>query len=129
MANSAETGEPLTGEDMLFLVADNKCQGDPEDASRKVLQDFRTGRMGLISLQIAPESEKDDGQLAVKFGEEHELQQLREERAKARQEAQEARARQATEIAKERGLELPPVVDAGLAQKEEDVGKGMFDGW
>ena len=33
----------MTGEDMLFKVADNTCRGDPEDASRKILQDFRTG--------------------------------------------------------------------------------------
>jgi ribosome biogenesis GTPase A len=44
----------LTGEDMLYLVADNTCQGDPEDAARKILQDFRSGRMGPICLQVAP---------------------------------------------------------------------------
>lgn len=130
MTKSQETGEYISGEDMLFLVADNTCQGDPEDASRKILQDFRTGRMGLISLQIAPESENDNGQLAVKFGDEHERQELRQERVKARQEAQAARAKEAAEIAKERGLELPPVVDSGVARKDDgDIGKGMFDGW
>ena len=44
----------LTGEDMLYLVADYTCQGDPEDAARKILQDFRAGRMGPICLQVAP---------------------------------------------------------------------------
>ncbi|EED96554.1 predicted protein, partial [Thalassiosira pseudonana CCMP1335] len=38
--------------DMLFIVADNTCKGDPENAARKILQDFRMGRMGPISLQL-----------------------------------------------------------------------------
>jgi ribosome biogenesis GTPase A len=129
LSKSKETGEYLTGEDMLFLVADNTCQGDPEDASRKILQDFRSGRMGPISLQLAPESESDAGHLAVKFGEEHERQILRTERAKAHQQAQADRSRQAVDIAKERGLQLPPVVNTGVVQKGDDVGKGMFEGW
>lgn len=33
----------MTGEDMLYQVADNVCRGDPENAARKILQDFRTG--------------------------------------------------------------------------------------
>lgn len=129
LLRSEETGDYLTGEDMLFLVADNTCRGDPEDASRKILQDFRSGRMGPISLQLAPESDKDNGQLAVKFAGEQERQKLRSERVKAQQEAQQLRARQAAEIAKERGLELPPVVNTGVVDKGDDVGKGMFDGW
>lgn len=129
LSKSEETGDYLTGDDMLFLVADNTCHGDPEDASRKILQDFRSGRMGPISLQLAPESETDSGHLAVKFGDEQVRQQLRTERAKAYKEAQFDRARQAAEIAKERGLELPPVVNTGVVQKGDDVGKGMFDGW
>jgi ribosome biogenesis GTPase A len=42
----------MTGEDFLYQVADNTCQGDPEDAARKILQDFRQGRMGLCCLQV-----------------------------------------------------------------------------
>ena len=121
----------MTGEDMLFRVADHSCRGSPEDASRKIIQDFRTGRMGLISLQLAPESEDDDGQLKVPL-----QQQLESERQKElqelfrqkQQEEQQARAAQARETAKERGLELPPVVQKGVVEKD-DVGKGMFDGW
>jgi len=30
-----------TGEDILFQVAENMCRGDPENAARKILQDFR----------------------------------------------------------------------------------------
>ena len=125
-----ETGDYMTGEDMLFQVADNTCCGDPEDASRKILQDFRTGRMGPVSLQLAPESEEDDGQLAIQFGRQQEMQQKAHERALARQLEQEGRARQAVETAKEKGLELPPMVESGVVENDEDqVGKGMFDGW
>jgi hypothetical protein len=130
--------EYLTGEDMLFKVADDLCRGDVEDASRKILQDFRTGRMGPISLQIAPETEEDDGQLSVPIGDGTILgpQSMRGEGggfdAQFEKEAQEERARIALETAKERGLELPPIVDGGVEESEDaaaDVGKGMFDGW
>eukprot|EP00980_Cylindrotheca_fusiformis_P016151 scaffold4805_cov136-Cylindrotheca_fusiformis.AAC.6 len=122
-----ETGELLTGEDMLFLVADNTCQGDPEDASRKILQDFRSGRMGAISLQLAPETEEDDGQLAVpiigssRAAEEHanKMKELREQQ-------QQERARMAVETAKERGLELPPIIDNQEGASGRDVGKGIY---
>jgi ribosome biogenesis GTPase A len=129
LQKSEATGDYLTGEDMLFLVADNTCQGDPEDASRKILQDFRAGRMGPISLQLAPESEGDDGQLAVEFGDKLVRQQRAEELLLMQQQDQELRALQAVEVAKERGLELPPIVEKGLSSKEDDIGKGMFDGW
>jgi len=68
--------------------------------------------------------------LAIKFGEDEERQQVRIDRARALQQAQEDRARQAAVIAKERGLELPPVINTGVQQKNgDDVGKGLFDGW
>jgi len=130
--------EYLTGEDMLFKVADDVCRGDAEDASRKILQDFRTGRMGPISLQIAPETKEDDGQLSVPIGDDTILgrQSMRGEGggfdAEFEKQAQEERARIALETAKERGLELPPIVDVGGEEGEDtaaDVGKGMFDGW
>ncbi len=129
--------EYLTGEDMLFKVADNRCRGDAEDASRKILQDFRTGRLGPISLQIAPETEEDEGQVSVPIGDGTILgkQSMNDEGgfdAEFEREAQEERARIALETAKERGLELPPIVDGGADDNEDasaDVGKGMFDGW
>jgi ribosome biogenesis GTPase A len=124
----AETGELLTGEDMLFLVADNTCQGDPEDAARKILQDFRNGRMGPVSLQLAPETEDDEGQLAVRIGDSRAAEaraSLKEQREKEQQE----RARMAVETAKKRGLGLPPIVENEEGVNDQDVGKGMFDGW
>ena len=129
--------EYLTGEDMLFKIADNRCRGDAEDASRKILQDFRTGRMGPISLQIAPETEEDGGQLSVPIGDGTILgrQSLQDEGfdAELEKQAREERARIALETAKERGLELPPIVDGNAEEESEDVaadvGKGMFDGW
>ena len=124
-----------SGEDMLFLVADHKCRGDPEDAARKILQDFRAGRMGPTCLQVAPESSQDDGQVAVPVGAmdgapeiQQELLQRQQEQAQLTQE----RAQLAVETAKERGLELPPVVleqQQQNAVREDDVGKGLFDGW
>eukprot|EP00536_Pseudo-nitzschia_multiseries_P014350 jgi/Psemu1/262113/estExt_Genewise1Plus.C_6880010 len=127
--------EYMTGEDMLFKVADNLCRGDAEDASRKILQDFRSGRMGHISLQLAPESEEDDGQLSVPIGDGTILGRQSDggdyDEEFEKQE-QEARARIAVVTAKERGLELPPIVDAVAKDNDTaaaDVGKGMFDGW
>lgn len=123
-----ETGEFLTGEDILFLVADNTCRGDPEDSSRKILQDFRTGRMGPISLQIAPETAEDDGQTAVHIGSSRvtkDYVSLRELRAQEQQE----RASKAVETAKEKGLELPPIVENPDSANDQNIGKGMFDGW
>jgi ribosome biogenesis GTPase A len=129
-----ETGEMLTGDDMLYLVADNVCRGDPEDASRKILQDFRTGRMGPISLQVAPETEDDNGQMSVLQKESSTNRQNMEARRELAREEQQARARLAVETAKERGLELPPMIlEQGGAnnnkEDDDDVGKGMFDGW
>ena len=128
--------EYMTGEDMLFKVADNRCRGDAEDASRKILQDFRTGRMGPISLQIAPETEEDGGQLNVPIGDGTILGRQSNSAgemgfdAEFEKQAQEERARIAMETAKERGLELPPIVDGDESEESvDDVGKGMFDGW
>lgn len=116
----------LTGEDMLFKVADKSCHGNPEDASRKILQDFRTGRLGPICLQLAPLSEEDIGQqkvvLATETKNEENQQRLEEERL--------ARAAEAMKSAEEQGLELPPIVHGNNDQDStEEVGKGLFDGW
>jgi ribosome biogenesis GTPase A len=123
----------MTGEDMLFKVADNTCQGDPEDASRKIIQDFRAGRMGPISLQLAPETEQDNGQLQVPLGDTTILGPRSKRTAQEEElerKLQVERARMALETAKERGLELPPIVeDPKSSQEASDVGKGLFDGW
>lgn len=134
-----ETSRPRTGEDMLYDVADNTCQGDPEDAARKILQDFRAGRMGPICLQIAPRSEDDEGQTTI-IGDNDKAE--RERLAKLAFEQQLERADAAKKAADELGLELPPMLtkeaqesDKGNddSQKsnvpEEEVGKGLFDGW
>lgn len=144
-----------TGEDMLFIVADNTCRGDPENAARKILQDFRTGRMGPVALQLAPASEGDDGQAYVdhSVGKEglevrqvespSDMRRAAEEQERRQKEGIEQRARAAMEAAKERGLDLPPVMEEAAASKEDapvneesaekpaesEVGKGLFDGW
>jgi len=119
-----------TGEDMLFDVADATCQGDPEDASRKILQDFRAGRMGPICLQVAPSSAEDKGQLTI-LGEN--ANEEWERRQKEYELAQEERAEAARQKAAELGLELPPQLnqdDSGTSTNDtKEVGKGLFDGW
>lgn len=145
-----------TGEDMVFIVADNCCMGDPENAARKILQDFRSGRMGPITLQCAPETEEDDGHAYVDSLQQdglhsinpvnaNDLVRATEELQKRQQEEIEERAAAARESAKTKGLELPPVVEDALNSEEKaqqcsdqsapakpvesEVGKGMFDGW
>jgi ribosome biogenesis GTPase A len=115
--------ENLTGEDMVFKIADDYCRGNPEDAARKMLQDFRTGRLGPICLQLAPESEEDDGQLKVNLVSEKKIE-AKVEKVDGRL----ARAEAARETAQKQGLELPPMIQ----KQNEDghtVGKGLFDGW
>jgi hypothetical protein len=147
-----------TGEDMVFIVADNCCQGDPENAARKILQDFRMGRMGPITLQCAPETEEDNGQVQVESlrqdglhsinpMSENESMRAAEEMKQKQQEEIEERAAAARESAEVKGLELPPLIaDSAVDESEErvqqhndelstskpvesEVGKGMFDGW
>jgi len=142
-----------TGEDMLFIVADNTCKGDPENAARKILQDFRVGRMGPIALQLAPESEVDEGQQSVQtlrkdglnvrvVADPAELKRASEEMKRRKQEKIDQRAKSAMEAAKEKGLELPISMDELVVEEEEEskeeevkkpeeseVGKGLFDGW
>jgi len=158
----------LTGEDMLFRVADAKCRGSPEDAARKILQDFRTGRLGPVSLQLAPQKSDDEGQAKVEImrgvaalgGVGEEMVIAAEDLERIRAQERDDRAKAAMETAKERGLELPPMVertaengggidkvkrddrdlenddnteeDAGMSTKppkEDEIGKGLFDGW
>jgi ribosome biogenesis GTPase A len=124
-----------TGEDILYQVADSTCQGDPEDAARKILQDFRNRRMGPICLQIAPSSVGDRGHRAVLATPEEKDEQVRQARQEVFQAAQQARAQKALDAAQERGLELPPRVqeqsENGSDGKKGDsqVGKGLFEGW
>jgi len=121
----------MSGDDMVYRVADVKCGGSPEDASRKILQDFRTGRMGPISLQLAPQLASDEGQqqvllstTKVKAGVKTDFNWDQERLS---------RAQAAMEMAKEKGVELPPVVesmgDAAEVKVDDKVGKGLFDGW
>eukprot|EP00579_Thalassiosira_antarctica_P003942 CAMPEP_0201905328 /NCGR_PEP_ID=MMETSP0902-20130614/56455_1 /ASSEMBLY_ACC=CAM_ASM_000551 /TAXON_ID=420261 /ORGANISM="Thalassiosira antarctica, Strain CCMP982" /LENGTH=583 /DNA_ID=CAMNT_0048439439 /DNA_START=272 /DNA_END=2023 /DNA_ORIENTATION=+ len=146
---SANQDRIPTGEDMLFIVADNTCNGDPENAARKILQDFRGGRMGPVALQLAPKSEKDDGQTYVEntglnarqVVSPTDFKRAVEEQERNFKEEIEQRAAAAQEAAKEKGLKLPPVMERaasgedakedGSAQKpaESEVGKGLFDGW
>ena len=145
-----------TGEDMLFQVAENTCMGDPENAARKILQDFRNGRMGPICLQLAPklqeneDKEEDDSggesfvpvrrEVAL-LGELVDLEQGKQMSSHNSDEERRQRAENAMKAAKERGLELPPMVEEQMhntevnetseknTEKDPEVGKGLFDGW
>ena len=113
----------ITGEEMLYKVADNTCKGSPEDASRKILQDFRSGRMGPICLQLAPDDNAMDDSMVNDFSQvpDPRMGTMRTEgmmptghgndweHVRAQQQAEQlVRAKAARETAKERGVELPP---------------------
>jgi len=136
----------MSGEDMLHKVADNTCYGDVENASRKILQDFRGGRLGPIALQLAPTLESTEGQTEVPIAKgttAFDGADWREEDSEARREEERLgrleKARLARGLAKEKGLELPPGMDedemvtsetGGLFGDEDTtIGKGAFDGW
>jgi ribosome biogenesis GTPase A len=132
--NEAEEKRIPTGEDMLFAVAEKTCYGDTENAARKILQDFRGGRMGPICLQVAPRDEEsiEEGEKKVAVLREVAIygESAYSQRSKGRgnetDEEREVRAQNAMKAAKDRGLELPPMVEE---QEEAGVGKGLFDGW
>jgi hypothetical protein len=145
----------VTGEEMIYMVADNTCKGSPEDASRKIMQDFRAGRMGPVCLQVAPDVSAamdvvgHNGISAIKdFAQvpdprmgtvrtdgasstPNTYEQYREKNEGQKRE----RALAARETAKQIGLELPPQLDEPVLQEQkrsaasDDVGKGLFDGW
>ena len=94
----------------------------------KILQDYRSGRMGLICLQVAPASKEDKGQVRIQLGTEASAE-AQEVRQQERSRAQAERAQAAMQTAKERGLELPPVRKEGGVVAADQVGKGQFDGW
>jgi len=127
----------MTGEDMLFKVADTVCKGDPETAARKILQDFRSGRLGPIALQFAPPlpstSPNDDEnynhedtynvEKNIKRGivdysalvgggpkSKHSIQEDIEAKKLREAKEREDRAKAAVELANQKGLELPPMV-------------------
>ena len=109
-----------------FQVADKTCHGDPDDASRKILQDFRAGRMGPICLQLAPTSKEDDGQQRVRLGNQVTKEEEQQQREQELEKEGHERAANALKTANQQGLELPPIVENNC---EEEVGKGKLDRW
>merc|ERR1712204_131788 len=109
------------------------CRGDPENAARKILQDFRNGRMGPVALQLAPKSEGDDGQTYVDHSVHKEGLDVRvvsspsdmrravEERERKQKEGIEQRAEAAMAAAKHRGLDLPPVMESIVKGEDADA--------
>ena len=142
-----QTARVLSGEDMLHLVAQNTCRGDMENAARKILQDFRTGRVGPVCLQLPDEAEQaeapvicDGSDWATRIKEAGQSEQMEWQALKEQE-----RSRLATEAvnkAKEKQLELPPAIleiservvvesDSSLSRESvaAKIGKGLFDGW
>jgi len=121
----------LTGEDILYLVAENTCQGNQEDAARKILQDFRKERLGPICLQLSP-IQALDGHSARKSLSAVKKDVERIGRIQELQKEQVERSRRAAETAKELGLDLPPRISDPSPEGKQDVlqvGKGLFEGW
>lgn len=150
LVNKDKNGNDVyrSGEDMVFQVADNCCKGDPEDAARKILQDFRQGRLGPVSLQLAPQDVTDEGAQKVPVQREvaataglvstEDLNAAKEAREREQDRERKKRAKAAMGRAKEQGLKLPPMMMEGnKTQQEKDknsdedevIGKGLFDGW
>jgi ribosome biogenesis GTPase A len=111
--------EILTGEDMLHHVAQETCQGDLEDAARKILQDFRSGRMGPICLQPPTTfrtSVGSNSSSAIKNQRQGIGSSTSSRSTAARSlallelERRQERAKLAMDTARQRGLELPPMM-------------------
>ena len=146
-------GTSFNGEDMLFKVADITCQGNPEDAARKILRDFRKGLMGAACLQVAPRLSKDQNPLKRAVADAGMNTDARQELRAALERSRQERAHLALEAIEERGLVLPPSVlqmqqrqiqqnanesdnndddndsNATIMPDAANVGKGQFDGW
>ena len=109
-----------TGDDVLHSVAESVCRGSLQDAARKILQDIRTGRMGLVCLQT-PATSSSAAQDAKND------RYRREQRLISIEERD-----QALSHARDGGVELP---ESALMSGEEkapatsEIGKGLFDGW
>jgi 50S ribosome-binding GTPase len=135
--------DSFTGEDMLFAVADATCQGNPEDAARKILQDFRTGRLGPMCLQIAPSFDTasatmnaDTETKATARPEAKVLSSAQQQIRNVLQQEQQERSARALETVKARGLilpgtesETPSESDNSSVTDKSTIGKGLFDGW
>lgn len=111
--------EQLTGEDMLHHVAEETCQGDLEDAARKILQDFRMGRMGPICLQpptfttSSNNRRQGGGSTSSSSSSSSSTRSSRNTAASLallESEQRQERAKLAMETAKQRGIELPPMM-------------------
>ncbi len=91
-----------------------------------------------ICLQLAPTSEMDDGKTTAQLQQKKSKQQDKEQLELELHVKWQERALNALETAKQQGLKLPPMLVKGSKGDENDekktvdndqVGKGMFDGW
>ena len=110
-----------SGEDMIYMVAERKCQGDPETAARMILQDFRAGRLGPITLEL-PEEDVNDESLESSYKIESKYKD--DDRRK-----HENVAKVAKEMAESKGIQLPPSPMSRSSETDEIIGRGLFEGW
>jgi len=123
--------EVLSGVDFVFAVADNTCLGDPENAARKILQDFRNGRWGPVILELPPDTDEIDELNNIprtidRFDEPfsgYDISEINKENFLIN------RAEKARDLAKETGVDLPPILEKDDDQQPQEIGKGLFDGW
>jgi len=108
-----------SGEDMIYMVAERKCQGDPETAARMILQDFRAGRLGPIALQL-PDMEEERMKEKLKKRDRYEEDDDGHDIVN--------NSKVAKEMARVRGIQLPSA-HQNVNQSDGIIGRGMFEGW
>jgi ribosome biogenesis GTPase A len=133
------------GDEILRQVAESVCHGDVDVAAVRVLNDFRSGRMGKVCLQVPRTVYDDEGKAGQRGGDgaaqtagggtsaEREAAEAEEsedeERIKRRED-------EVTRIASETGVILPPKKPEAaqtnatrIPRSRSDLKKGRFDGW
>ena len=125
-------GEMPTGEEILHAVAYQTCRGDLENASLKILQDFRSQRLGEGCLQVAPK-QRQKGDNSERGGTASDARGTTEEKArfvdKEDENVREAKKLEALKELKKKNIALPETGDGDEDGVDGLIGKGKFDGW
>ena len=146
----------MTGEEIVYEVADRFYSGNSISAADKLLGDFRRGFMGLTSLESPEDSPtwlEDDlkaNTVSLQLDDEREQQDQEQVLATLKERTAKAAKARNTGFEEENEWEIPDVGGAGagggdgmkgekgqgdLAKEKEkgaftlDVGKGDYDGW
>jgi len=117
-----ESGED--GEMQLHRIAESVCKGDLENAANKVLQDFRSGRMGRVALQAQWIDEVGE-EKAAEWDEDWDDENWEDEEMEY---VSFVDLKQAREEAEEEGIDLPEMVKKEEHNVSSSPG-GAFEGW